>query len=120
MLQLLEKFKVDITKSRSLAYFGKYPEAISEFNKVIDKIKNETDNNIYDKILLAEWSKLGDEIKHERDMAIYMKEILQGNFEHQPNKHNNSQPKEYQEKEIPKNRNNYSNCEENLEPKFNP
>ncbi|CAM6001331.1 unnamed protein product [Sphagnum balticum] len=79
MSKLLESLKTDITKSRSLAYFGKYSEAVVEFSKVIDRLQAEL-SGIPDRTLLSEWNRLIDEIKSEREQAQLLRDALLGNF----------------------------------------
>lgn len=57
MSKVLENLKPEITRSRTLSYFGKYTESVLEFNKLIPKIESEI-FAITDKNLNAEWNKL--------------------------------------------------------------
>lgn len=57
MSKALETLKVDLVRARNLSYFGKYPESVAEFGRIITMIESEI-FRMNDKILLAEWNKL--------------------------------------------------------------
>lgn len=57
MSKTLETLKSQLNIARNLSYYGKYPQAITNFEAIQSKIEIEI-FHISDKILLLEWNKL--------------------------------------------------------------
>ena len=73
MSKLLETIKPELTRSRNLAYYGKYSEAIAGFNDLIEKV-NAQIAAISDKTLITEWNRFRDDLKSQRDLASNLKQ----------------------------------------------
>ena len=102
MSKLLETIKPELTRSRNLAYYGKYSEAIAGFNDLIEKV-NAQIAAISDKTLITEWNRFRDDLKSQRDLASNLKQQLEGNFDSQQAKREKqSIPEECSAKELSK------------------
>ena len=81
MSQQLESLKAEAVKSRNLALYGKYDEAIHNYNTIIDTVASAI-STLHDKALINEWNRLLEMLVGEKDLAQEAKDTLMGNFDH--------------------------------------